>query len=166
MSTALHNLSGYDKNSVPDASGMSIGIVVSEWNPEVTERLKNGAIATLVRLGVKKENLIVSYVPGSFELVYGAARMAKSVQVDAVIVLGSVVKGDTPHFDYVCSGVTQGIVALNQQGTIPFIFGVLTTNNMKQALERSGGIYGNKGDEVAVTAVKMVGFECKYTPLL
>ena len=162
MSTAHHNLSEYDSNNVPDASDMSIGIVISEWNPDVTERLKNGAIATLKRLGVKEENLIVSYVPGSFELIYGAVRMAQSVGVDAVIVLGCIVKGDTPHFDYVCSGVTQGIAELNLRGTIPFIFGILTTDNMKQAMERAGGIHGNKGDEAAVTAIKMVHFSCKF----
>ena len=162
MATALHNLSGYDANNMPDASDMSIGIVVSEWNPDVTERLKNGVIETLKRLGVKDENRVVAYVPGSFELIYGAARMAQSMHVDAVIVLGCVVKGDTPHFDYVCSGVTQGIADLNQQGTIPFIFGLLTTDNMKQALDRAGGIHGNKGDEAAVTAVKMVQFAGKF----
>ncbi len=162
MSTAYHNLSEYDTKNIPDASGMSIGIIVSEWNPDVTEQLKNGAVSTLKRLGVKEDNITVVYVPGSFELVYGAARMAKSIDVDAIIVLGCVVKGDTPHFDYVCSGVTQGISALNQQGTIPFIFGLLTTDNMKQALDRAGGIHGNKGDEAAVTAVKMAYFSCKF----
>ena len=162
MSTAHHNLSGYDTKNIPDASGMTFGIVVSEWNPDITGRLKNGVVSTLKRLGAKEENLIISHVPGSFELVYGAARMAKSACVDAVIVLGCVVKGDTPHFDYVCSGVTQGISALNQQGTIPFIFGLLTTDNMKQALDRAGGIHGNKGDEAAVTAVKMAQFSCQF----
>ena len=162
MATVYHNLSDYDKNSVPDASGMSVGIVVSEWNSEVTEGLKNGAIDTLKRLGVKEKDITVTYVPGSFELIYGASRMAESIKPDAIIVLGCVVRGDTPHFDYVCSGVTQGIAKLNEKGTIPFIFGLLTTDNMQQALDRCGGIHGNKGDEAAVTAVKMIHFSCKF----
>jgi 6,7-dimethyl-8-ribityllumazine synthase len=160
MATVYRNLSDYDKNSVPDASSMKFGIVVSEWNPEITEKLKEGAYNTLLAHHVKPENIIVTYVPGSFELVYGARYLAKKAAVDAVIVLGCVIRGDTPHFDYVCSGVTQGITQLNAKGKIPFIFGLITTNDLQQAKDRTGGIHGNKGDEAAITAIKMVNFSC------
>ncbi|MDR2119918.1 MAG: 6,7-dimethyl-8-ribityllumazine synthase [Tannerella sp.] len=161
MATAYQNLSNYDFNSVPDASSMRIGIVVSEWNESVTEKMLEGACNTLERHGVKSENIYVERVPGSFELNFGARRMAEHLRVDAVIALGCIVKGDTPHFDYVCSAVTQGITELNLRYEIPFIFGILTTNNLKQAEERSGGIYGNKGDEAAITAIKMIDYACR-----
>lgn len=160
MATAYQNLSEYDFNSVPDASEMSFGIVVSEWNKHVTEKLLEGACNTLEKHGVSQENIVVKRVPGSFELTFGAKRLAESKEVNAVIVLGCVVKGDTPHFDYVCSGATQGITELNLMYDIPFIFGVLTTNTMEQAEERAGGRLGNKGDEAAITAIKMVDFAC------
>ncbi|MDD2436812.1 MAG: 6,7-dimethyl-8-ribityllumazine synthase [Massilibacteroides sp.] len=160
MATAYQNLSEYDFNSVPDASEMSFGIVVSEWNKHITEKLLEGACNTLERHGVKAENIIVKRVPGSFELTFGAKRLAESQEVNAVLALGCVVRGDTPHFDYVCSGVTQGITELNLMYDIPFIFGLLTTDNMQQAEERAGGRLGNKGDEAAVTAIKMVDFAC------
>ncbi len=163
MATAYQNLSQYDFDSVPDASGMKFGIVVSEWNTKVTEALLEGACNTLERHGVKQENIFISRVPGSFELTFGAKMMLNSgkFRADAVIILGCVVKGDTPHFDYVCSGVTQGITALNVKYNIPVIFGLLTTDNMQQALDRAGGIHGNKGDEAAITAIKMIDFSCK-----
>ena len=161
MATAYQNLSEYDFNSVPDASEMNIGIVVAEWNKNITERLLEGACNTLEKHGVKMQNINVRRVPGSFELTFGAKRLADSKEVDAVIVLGCVVKGDTPHFDYVCSAVTQGITELNLMYDIPFIFGLLTTENMQQAEDRAGGKYGNKGDEAAVTAIKMIDFSCK-----
>ena len=161
MATAYQNLSEYDFNSVPDASEMNIGIVVAEWNKNITERLLEGACNTLEKHGVKMQNIIVRRVAGSFELTFGAKRLADSKEVDAVIVLGCVVKGDTPHFDYVCSAVTQGITELNLMYDIPFIFGLLTTENMQQAEDRAGGKYGNKGDEAAVTAIKMIDFSCK-----
>ncbi|MDR1603165.1 MAG: 6,7-dimethyl-8-ribityllumazine synthase [Tannerella sp.] len=161
MATAYQNLSNYDFNSIPDASAMRIGLVVSEWNEMVTEKMLEGACNTLERHGVKTENICVERVPGSFELNFGARRMAEHLRVDAVIVLGCVVRGDTPHFDYVCSAVTQGITELNLRYDIPFIFGVLTTNNLKQAEERCGGIYGNKGDEAAITAIKMIDYACR-----
>lgn len=161
MATAYQNLSEYDFNSVPDASGMSVGIVVAEWNRNITEKLLEGACNTLERHGMKPEQIHVQRVPGSFELTYGAKVMAENRQVDAVIVLGCVVRGDTPHFDYVCSGVTQGITELNLKYDIPFIFGLLTTDNMQQSEDRAGGKYGNKGDEAAVTAIKMIDFSCK-----
>ena len=161
MATAYQNLSEYDFNSVPDGSGMSVGIVVAEWNRNITEKLLEGACNTLERHGMKPEKIYVQRVPGSFELTYGAKMMAEKLDVDAVIVLGCVVRGDTPHFDYVCSGVTQGITELNVKYDIPFIFGLLTTDNMQQSEDRAGGKYGNKGDEAAVTAIKMIDFSCK-----
>lgn len=158
MATIHHNLSEYNIDSVPDASGMVFGIVVSEWNEAITGNLLNGTINTLKKHGAKDEDIFVKTVPGSFELVYGTARIVNSRKVDAVIVLGCVIKGETPHFDYVCMGVTQGVAELNTSGHIPVIYGLLTTNNLRQAEERSGGNLGNKGDECAVTAIKMVNF--------
>lgn len=156
MATCHHNLSDYDPSAMPDASAMKVGIVVAEWNRDVTSNLLEGAYSTLVRCGVCQENIKVQWVPGSFELVYGAKLFAERSGVDAVIVLGCVIRGETPHFEYVCSGVTQGIVLLNVQYQIPFIFGLLTDNTKQQSIDRSGGIHGNKGDEAAVTAIKMI----------
>ena len=158
MATAYHNLSDYDFNSVPNAENMRFGIVVSEWNSNITGPLLEGAVTTLKKHGAKDENILVQTVPGSFELTFGAKRLAETKELDAVIVLGCVVRGDTPHFDYVCSGVTQGITELNLMYDIPFIFGLLTTDTMQQSEDRAGGRYGNKGDEAAVTAIKMVNF--------
>ncbi|HAC21998.1 MAG TPA: 6,7-dimethyl-8-ribityllumazine synthase [Porphyromonadaceae bacterium] len=161
MATAYQNLSSYDFDSVPDASEMSFGIVVAEWNKNITEALLEGACNTLERHGVKTENIVVTRVPGSFELTFAAKQLADHKEIDAVIVLGCVVRGDTPHFDYVCDSVTQGITELNLMYDIPFIFGLLTTDNMQQAEDRAGGIHGNKGDECAISAIKMCDFVCK-----
>ncbi|NDW13727.1 6,7-dimethyl-8-ribityllumazine synthase [Bacteroides sp. 214] len=158
MATAYHNLSDYDLASVPDASNMHFGIVVSEWNPAITGNLLKGAIETLEKHGAKKENILIKTVPGSFELTFGASQLIDNSNVDAVIALGCVIKGDTPHFDYVCAGVTQGITTLNVTSGIPVIFGLITTNTMEQAEDRSGGKLGNKGDECAITAIKMIDF--------
>ncbi|MDU1892696.1 MAG: 6,7-dimethyl-8-ribityllumazine synthase [Dysgonomonas sp.] len=158
MATAYHNLSSYDPNKVPNGADMRIGIVVSEWNDNVTNALLDGAYKTLVKHGVKEENIIVDFVPGSFELIFGSKHLVENKELDAVIALGCVVRGDTPHFDFVCDGVTQGIADMNIRYDIPFIFGLLTTDNMQQAEERAGGRYGNKGDEGAITALKMVDF--------
>mgnify|MGYP003211860147 CR=1 FL=1 len=147
MATAYHNLSDYDFTSVPDASQMRFGIVVSEWNSNITGALLEGAVKTLKKHGAKDENILVQTVPGSFELTFGSAQMIKS--------------GDTPHFDYVCAGATQGITQLNATADIPVIYGLITTNNMEQAEERAGGKLGNKGDECAITAIKMIDFVCK-----
>jgi 6,7-dimethyl-8-ribityllumazine synthase len=135
---------------------MRFGVVVSEWNPQVTERLLDGVYATLQKAGVTPDQIVIQHVPGSFELVYGAKLLAERCSVDAVIVLGAVVRGGTPHFDYVCQGVTQGVTQLNVSQEIPIIFGLLTTDTMQQAEDRAGGIHGNKGDEAAITAIKMV----------
>lgn len=162
MSTAEHNLSLYNKNGLPDASEMRVAIVVSEWNREITERLEKGAYDTLVKNGVKPDNITIAYVPGSFELVYGSKRISDCIHPDAVIGLGCVIKGETPHFNYICSGVSYGFAKLNAKGTIPFIFGLLTDNNIQQSKDRAGGRLGNKGIEAAVTALKMFGFSCKF----
>ena len=158
MATAYQNLSEFDFNSVPNGAGKKIGIVVAEWNKNITEKLLEGACNTLEKHGVLAQDIFVKRVPGSFELTFGAKRITETKDLDAVIVLGCVVRGDTPHFDYVCSGVTQGITELNLMYDIPFIFGLLTTDTMQQSEDRAGGKYGNKGDEAAVTALKMINF--------
>lgn len=155
MASSLKNLSSYDPHHVPDASDLKFGIVVSEWNEEVTSALLEGAINTLVKHGTKRKNIHISAVPGSFELPFGGRVIAEKHNPDAVICLGCVVRGETSHFDYICQGVTHGIAELNLDYDIPFIFGVLTTENQQQALDRCGGKHGNKGDEAAVTAIKM-----------
>lgn len=158
MSTTLHHLSDYDASKVPDASNMCIGIVVSEWNSEITGALLDGAVSTLEKHGALPENIHVKTVPGSYELVYGAHQMVLNGGYDAVIILGCVIRGETPHFNYICQGVTNGIATLNSKSEIPIIFGLLTTNDLQQAKDRSGGKLGNKGDECAVVAIKMAKF--------
>lgn len=158
MATALHHLSDYDIESVPDASNMCFGIVVSEWNKDITGALLDGAVKTLEKHGALPENIHVKTVPGSFELIYGAQQMTKNDGFDAIIILGSVIRGETPHFDYICEGVTHGIAHLNATQNIPVVFGLLTTDNLEQAQDRSGGKLGNKGDECAVVAIKMAKF--------
>ncbi len=147
----------YDKTKKGelDGSPFSFGIVVAEWNPEVTEKLLQGTIETLKKAKVEEENIAVIKVPGSVELTKGAQWLANTMKYDAVICLGCVIQGETKHFDYVCQSVTHGITELNLQYDIPFIFGVLTTLNQQQAIERAGGKYGNKGSECAETAIKM-----------
>jgi len=143
---------------VPSAEGMRFGIVVSEWNSKVTGALLEGAFSTLQKHGAREADITVMTVPGSFELVYGSSRMVHSGKFDAVIAIGCVIRGDTPHFDYICQGTTQGLADLNKDGKIPVIYGLLTCNSMQQAEDRCGGILGNKGDECAVTAIKMVDY--------
>mgnify|MGYP000038245101 FL=1 len=155
MATIHKNLSTYDKNTIPNAKNFRFGIVVSEWNPKITEGLKKGAIYTLLENGVSEENITVWDVPGTFELPFGCKTMIQKLDVDAVISIGSVIQGETKHFDFVCSGTAQGIMDLNTQGNVPVIFCVLTDNNLQQAIDRSGGIHGNKGTEAAVAAIKM-----------
>ena len=158
MATYLRNLSEYDFSKVPDASSMCFGIVVAEWNPEITGKLLEGCVSTLEKHGTLPENIHVKTVPGSFELIYGAHQMCLNGGYDAVIILGCVIRGDTPHFDYICEGVTYGIARLNAKSEIPVIYGLLTTNDLQQAEDRSGGRLGNKGDECAVVAIKMAKF--------
>lgn len=156
MASNLKNLSDYDPKRVPSAEDMRFGIVVSEWNNNITDDLLKGAVVALVKHGAKTGNIEIAHVPGSFELICGARIMLRKHNPDAIICLGSVIRGDTPHFDYVCAGTTHGIAELNAQYDIPFIFGLLTTDNLQQAQDRSGGRLGNKGTECAVTAIKMV----------
>ena len=158
MATSLHNLSDYDLSTVPDASNMCFGIVVAEWNPEITGALLDGAVKTLEKHGALPENIHVKTVPGSFELIYGAHQMTLNDGYDASSILGCVIRGETPHFDYICQGVTYGIARLNAKSQIPVIYGLLTTNDLQQAKDRSGGRLGNKGDECAIDAIKMAKF--------
>lgn len=143
---------------MPDTTNMRFGIVVSEWNNNITDRLLDGAVSTLKANGVEANNITVCRVPGSFELVYGAAQLAKHGYVDAIIAIGCVIRGDTPHFDYICQATSQGLAELNAMGEKPVIFGLITVNNKEQAEERAGGALGNKGNEFAVTAIKMVDY--------
>jgi 6,7-dimethyl-8-ribityllumazine synthase len=156
MATNLKNLSSYDSSQMPDAEDYHIGIVVAEWNAEITGALYNGALQTLIKNGVREQNIIKHDVPGTFELTLGAQLMAENYALDAIIALGCVIQGETPHFEYICQGVTYGITQLNIKYDLPVIFGVLTTNNLEQASDRAGGKHGNKGDEAAITALKMV----------
>ena len=156
---ATTNLSYYDKATIPNAKTFRFGIVVSEWNPEITRNLQEGVIETLMDCGAMKENIISWDVPGSFELVYGCKKMIPSQQLDAIIAIGNVIQGETKHFDFVCEGVTQGIVDLNIKHDVPVIFCVLTDNTRQQSLDRSGGKLGNKGIECAVAAVKMAAIK-------
>ncbi|MDD4192006.1 MAG: 6,7-dimethyl-8-ribityllumazine synthase [Mangrovibacterium sp.] len=158
---ATQNLSVYDISAVPSAKGMRFGIVMSEWNHEITGALTQGAINTLIKHGAAEDDLIVKHVPGAFELPLGGQFLSEYTDVDAVILIGCVIQGETPHFDYICQGVTQGTVRLNLKYNKPFIFGVLTTDNEQQALDRAGGRLGNKGDEAAVTAIKMAALQKK-----
>ncbi len=153
---ATKDLSNYDINSVPSAKNMRFGVVVAEWNFEVTSALAKGTIETLKKHGAKENNILVKYVPGTFELPLGGQFFAELNNVDAIILLGCVIQGETRHFDYICEAVAQGTKDLNLKFSKPFIFGVLTTNNQQQAIDRAGGKHGNKGDEAAVTAIKMV----------
>ncbi len=154
MATKNNNLSDYKKDTLPNVSNLKFGIVVSQWNKEITDGLFNGAYSTLIDCGVLEENIKKLEVPGSFELIFGTKILSKK-NVDAIICLGSVIQGETKHFDYVCQGVTNGIKDLNISLGIPVIFGVLTDNTMDQAINRSGGKHGNKGVEAAITAIKM-----------
>jgi len=159
MATANKNLSEYDINSVPNAKKMRFAIVVAEWNINITSNLLKGAYDTLIKHGAQKKNIFVKYVPGSFELPIGAQTIIEKTDVDAVICLGSVIQGDTKHFDFVCQATALGIKDVALSYNVPVIFGVLTDNNLQQAIDRSGGKHGNKGDEAAITAIKMVQFQ-------
>lgn len=156
MSSVNNNLSETKGAGVPDASDYSFGIVWAEWNEEITGAMRDGAYNTLLAHGVKPDNIIVKAVPGSFELTLGAQYMAENTDVDAVICIGCVIQGETRHFDFICQAVAQGITDLNREYNMPFIFGVLTPDNQQQAIDRAGGKHGNKGDEAAITAIKMV----------
>ena len=163
MATENKNLSEYDKATLPNAKDFKVGIVVSEWNDTVTNGLYRGAEEALLDCGMQLGNILRWNVPGSFELIFGAKKMLDTFEdMDAVIVMGCVIKGETMHFEFVCEGVTQGIKDLNLMYEIPVIFCVLTDNNEQQSLDRSGGKHGNKGTEAAVAALKMIELNRKY----
>lgn len=152
------DLSKYDANQLPSADVLGrqrYAVIVADWNSEITFAMAQGAVDTLVKHGVQADNIDVIHVPGTVELTYGAARIMKEERVNAVIVIGCVIQGETPHFDYVCQSVTQGVATLNAQGKTPVVFSVLTVLNQQQALDRCGGKLGNKGIEGAYTAMKM-----------
>lgn len=159
MSTSLKNLSEYDKNSMPDATGLVIGIAVSEWNFDITNALLEGALKTLKDNGVQEDNIHVHHVPGSFELPLAAKIIIENDFVDAVICIGCVIQGETRHFEFICDAVSQGIMRVNLDTHTPVVFGVLTTDNLEQAKERSGRTHGNKGVEAAITAIKMASLK-------
>jgi len=158
MATFLNNLSSFKVEDIDISvfKDIKIGIVVAEWNKEITNALLKGALTTLSNYNVKDNNITIINVPGSFELTSGANLLAKAGKFDGLICIGCVIRGETPHFDYICQGVTQGITYLNATLDIPIIFGVLTVNNLQQAIDRAGGKYGNKGDEAAIALLKMV----------
>lgn len=159
MATENKNLSNYDKSKLPNVSKLSFGIVVSEWNETITEGLFKGAHETLLDNDVLPQNILRKNVPGSFELIYACKKMMKNhPELSGIIAIGSVIQGETKHFDFVCEGVTHGIKELNLLGEIPVIFCVLTDNNLQQSIDRSGGKHGNKGVEAAVAAIKMTTF--------
>lgn len=161
MSSELKNLSTFDLSSMPSAKGMRIGIVVAEWNSEITDALYKGAVETLLSNGSDEKDITTYRVPGSFELTTGAQWMAEKENIDAVICLGCVIQGETRHFDFICHAVAQGLTNLTIKFSIPFIFGVLTPDNQEQAKARAGGKHGNKGVEAAVTAIKMLALKKK-----
>lgn len=158
MASSLKNLSDYNSTNLIDVSTKRFAVVVSEWNEEVTAALYSGAYQTLLQHGVKAEHILRKQVPGSFELTLGAQWCAQQKEIDAVICLGCVIQGETRHFDFICDAVAQGITQVNLTYNKPVIFGVLTTQTQQQALNRAGGKHGNKGDEAAITAIKMLGF--------
>ncbi|MES2140039.1 MAG: 6,7-dimethyl-8-ribityllumazine synthase [Bacteroidota bacterium] len=159
MSSALKNLSDFNHTTIPNGAGMRIGIVVAEWNIEVTGALRDGALKTLLDNGVTENDIIVKYVPGSFELTFGAQLLCEDKSIDSVICLGCVIQGETRHFDFICDAVAQGVTNVSLKYNKPVIFGLLTPNTLQQAQDRSGGKHGNKGDEAAITAIKMVSLK-------
>ena len=156
---ATKNLSEYDEAAALSAKNMKFGIIVTEWNKDITDGLFKGAYSTLIKQGANKNHIITKTVPGCFELTFAASNLAEKMDVDAIICLGCIIQGETPHFRYICQSVTYGITKLNLIFNIPFIFGVLTTNTKQQAVDRSGGKLGNKGIEAAITAIKMVNLK-------
>lgn len=156
---ATVNLSDYRPLDITDAGDFHIGIVVSEWNNFITDNLRNAALEILEKEGVKKENITVFAVPGAFELTYASMQLCKEKKYDAVIAIGCVIRGETPHFDFVCSAVAQGIKDCNVYTDVPTIFCLLTDDTKEQSLARSGGDLGNKGVEAAVTALQMINFK-------
>ncbi|WP_306013307.1 MULTISPECIES: 6,7-dimethyl-8-ribityllumazine synthase [unclassified Allomuricauda] len=155
MATENKNLSVYDKSKIPNAKDLRFGIVVSEWNGEITEALAQGAKEALLDCGALPEHILRWNVPGSFELTFGCKKMIQTEKLDAVVAIGSVIRGETSHFDFVCSATAQGIKDLNVAYDVPVIFCVLTDDNIEQSRARSGGKHGNKGTEAAIVAIQM-----------
>lgn len=163
MSSANKNLSSTEGSEIPNGAGYTIAIVVSEWNNAITNALRDGAVNTLLENGVEKQNIIIQYVPGSFELTLGAQLASENEKTNAVICIGCVIQGETRHFDFICNAVANGITNVSLKYNKPVIFGVLTPDNMQQAEDRAGGKHGNKGVEAAVTALKMVALKNKIS---
>lgn len=159
MATANRNLSEYNKDFVPNGADFRIGIVVSEWNDTITLNLLKGAKEALLENGVKDENILIRFVPGTFELPLGAQYMCEFTEVEGIIAIGVVIQGETKHFDFVCEGATQGIKDVTLQYNTPISFCVLTDNNMQQSIDRSGGKHGNKGIECAIACMKMISLK-------
>lgn len=158
MASNLKNLGDHSDKNMASIKSKKIGIVVSEWNDQITDSLLSATQEVLSNYGAKSKNVIIKYVPGSFELPLAAQYLASQKDIDAVICLGCVIQGETRHFDFICDAVANGITSVSLKYNKPIIFGVLTTNTLQQALDRAGGIHGNKGEEAAFTAVKMLSF--------
>lgn len=158
MASSEKNLSSHSNKSLGKIDSKRFAIIVSEWNDDVTSSLHSGCLQTLIDQGARKENIITKHVPGSYELPLAAKWMANDKKIDAVICIGCIIQGETRHFEFISQAVANGIMEVSLQSGKPVSFGVLTTNNKKEALDRAGGKYGNKGDEAAITAVKMLGF--------
>jgi 6,7-dimethyl-8-ribityllumazine synthase len=156
MSSADKNLNLHDKRNLSSIEDMCVGVIISEWNNEVTDKLRDACIDALYAHGLKDQNLTLKYVPGSYELSFGAQALASDSKIDAVICLGCIIQGETKHFDFISSAVAHGITNVSLKYNKPVIFGVLTTDNQAQALDRSGGKHGNKGYEAGITAIKML----------
>jgi len=156
MATSIKNLSDYDKKNISNGADYKIGIVVSDWNETITGKLMEGALETFKENGVCEENILIKTVPGAFELPLGAQSLLEFNKLDGVIAIGTVIQGETKHFDYVCSGATQGIMTVMLNYNTPISFCVLTDNNMQQSIDRAGGKHGNKGIECAVSLLKMI----------
>jgi len=163
---ATKDLSAYNHESIPNAQNMSIAIVVADWNNQITTALLEGACSTLLAHGVAQQNILIKHVPGSFELTFGAKLLLEyEPEMDAVIAIGCVIRGETTHYDYICQSVSMGLTQLNIQFEKPVVFCVLTTENLEQALDRAGGKHGNKGVEAAVTALKMIALADEFMEL-
>ena len=158
MASSLKNLSDYSSKNLVSIENKCFAIVVAEWNEQITSALLEGAMQTLLKNGANTENILIKTVPGSFELTLGAQWMAQNPKIDAVICLGCIIQGETRHFDFISQAVALGITEVNLKYNKPVIFGVLTPDNLEQAVDRAGGKHGNKGDEAAITAIKMLGF--------
>ncbi|TAF80716.1 MAG: 6,7-dimethyl-8-ribityllumazine synthase [Sphingobacteriales bacterium] len=155
MASKLKNLSDFSHTTIPNAAPFKFGIVVASWNVQVTGALYKGAYNALLKHNTSESNIVSIEVAGSYELVAATDLLLQSQFYDAVICLGCVIQGETKHFDFICNAVASGLVNVGLKYTKPVVFGVLTTDNLQQALDRAGGIHGNKGEEAAITAIKM-----------